>query len=86
MSGPDIRSKRQTTCVWCGGPLPSKRQPDAIYCSGTCRSRAWRENAHVGRVSSVRRLKDGRISVVVHLAGDAGLRPGYEVRVGLAAE
>ena len=76
------RFERIKGCDWCGLPLPRSLRPEARYCSGKCRAESWREKAFGGRVSSVRRLKDGRMSVVVHMVGDVGLRPGDQVGVG----
>jgi hypothetical protein len=67
------------TCEWCGRALPNGR-PDQRFCCGKCRRDAWVERAHHGRVASARRLKNGQMSVTVHMP-DLGLCPGGYVRL-----
>ena len=77
------RSERfDDICQYCDDSLPDKSRPNRKYCNNHCRRLAFEERASEGRVASVRRLKSGKMSVVVHIA-DAGLRPGNAVKVGL---
>lgn len=69
------------TCEQCGTAFQPRRD-SAVYCSEKCRKAAWREVAHMGRVASVRRLRSGQMSVVLHMPRDLGLSPGSEVRLG----
>jgi hypothetical protein len=46
-----------------------------------CRREAFTERASEGRIASVRRLKSGKMSVVVHMA-DVALKLGDQVKVG----
>lgn len=65
-------------CDTCGSTLPDSSRSDRKYCSDACRRLSSRES---GRVASVRRLKSGKMSVVIHM-GDCGFRPGDQVKVG----
>jgi hypothetical protein len=77
---PKTRSERKAcSCEWCGSGLTAARA-NKRFCSARCRRDAWAERAHKGRVAAVRRLKDGRMSVTLHMP-DIGLRPGDNVRV-----
>lgn len=58
------------------------RRDLAVYCSENCRRAAWREQAEFGRIASVRRLRSGKMSVVIHTERDQGLVPGAEIRLG----
>lgn len=62
--------------------MPQNGRSDKIYCSDRCRRIANREG---GRVASVRRLKSGLMSVVVHMP-DAGLRPGDKIGLGKTSD
>lgn len=53
-----------------------------MFCSTACRKADFNDRAHEGRAVSVRRLKSGKLSVVVHLQGDTGICPGLRVRIG----
>jgi len=81
--GPDGCGNRssEAACAHCGGSLGGLRK-SATYCSARCKRAAWEERAHDGKVASVRRLKSGRLSIVVHMERDVGLLPGQIVRVG----
>lgn len=62
------------TCENCGGPRASKRA-HARFCSDACRA-AFHEAQRApgiagGRVASVRALKHGRTSVVLHFPAEA---------------
>lgn len=69
----------RNVCVHCRGPMAGRRE-GAEYCSNVCKRAAFDERAKEGRVASVRRLKGGKMSVVVHMS-DTGLKPGDAVRV-----
>jgi hypothetical protein len=76
----ESRSERLThACEWCRTPLPDGRV-DQRFCCGKCRRDAWTERAHYGRVATVRRLKNGLMSVTIHMP-DVGLRPSGQVRL-----
>lgn len=80
-SGTENRLERlPRRCRWCRTPLPVKSRSDRKYCDGHCRRMAHVDRAHEGRVASVRRLKSGRMSVIVHMP-DCGLKPGDLVHV-----
>lgn len=74
-SGPVEDTRR---CQRCNKGLPRDSRSDRKFCSTKCRRASNRED---GRVASVRRLKSGLMSVVVHMH-DAGLKPGDQVKVG----
>ena len=81
---PVERSERLTgsgRCLYCGKVLPADSRGNRRFCDSRCRRLDFDERGKVGRVASVRRLKSGKMSVVVHLS-DTGLRPGDEVKVG----
>lgn len=67
-------------CGYCGGSLHGLPE-SARYCSAQHRRAAFDERAREGRVASVRRLKAGRMSVVVHMDRDIGIEPGQAVRI-----
>ncbi len=69
------------SCEQCATVFQPRRD-SAIYCCEACRRDAWRESAQTGRVASVRRLRSGQMSVVLHMPRDLGLSPGSEVRLG----
>lgn len=69
------------TCENCSKPLPINSQRHKKFCSTRCRRESFTENANEARIAAVRRLKSGKMSVVVHMA-DSGLRPGDQVKVG----
>lgn len=74
-------SPSHAPCINCGGSL-AHRKDGAQYCNNVCKRAAFDERAKGGRVASVRRLKGGRMSVVVHMSADVGIEPGQSVRVG----
>lgn len=76
------RCKRVRTCSWCASLLKDSARKDAKFCGGKCRYRAAMDRGHSGRVSSVRELKDGRVSVVIYM-NETDLRPGQDVKVGV---
>lgn len=77
-----IRSERfDGLCQYCDEPLPEKSRPNRKYCNRHCRRLAFDERSTEGRVASVRRLKSGKMSVIIHM-GDNGFRPGDQVKVG----
>jgi len=81
-SASESRSERiNGICLWCESMLPGNSRKDRKYCNDHCRRMAFDERASEGRIASVRRLKSGKMSVVVHMA-DAGLKPGDQVKVG----
>lgn len=61
--------------------MPETARKDREYCDVNCRRAAWRERADAGRVVSVRLLKSGRLSVVIHVE-DTSLKPGDTIKVG----
>jgi hypothetical protein len=73
---PDPRS-----CEQCGSVFTPRRD-SAVYCSEKCRKAAWRESSQEGRIASVRRLRSGQMSVVVHMPKDLALAPGDAIRLG----
>lgn len=70
-----------SACSHCKAPFDRPRA-ERKYCSNVCRRAAFDERAREGKVASVRRLKGGRMSVVVHFDRDTGIEPGQAVRVG----
>jgi len=77
-----ITEPRTDVCLCCGTKLPKQRRTDMLYCDAICRRRAWIRNPKDGRVASVRRLKSGRMSVVVHMEHDDQWKPGDAVLIG----
>lgn len=67
----------ERTCPTCGGGFRPKRS-DARFCSTTCRRADFEEKAHTGIVASVRELRNGKISYVIHLDRPVGLLPGQQ--------
>ena len=70
------------SCDWCGDTLPISSRADKKYCCDQHRYYAAVDRGHSGKVSSVRLLKNGKISVVIYM-GETDLRPGQPVKVGL---
>ncbi len=68
-------------CEQCGNRLPSRSRSDRKFCSSECRKAARAERNHHGLVASFRRLKTGKMSLVIHLDTDIGLKPGDQVAV-----
>ena len=68
-------------CLYCEAALPENSRKDRKYCNPECRRKAFDERASEGRIASVRRLKSGKMSVIIHMA-DGGLKPGDQVKVG----
>lgn len=52
------------TCEYCGQTYNPKRT-DSRFCCSRCKSAYHREHDPVGTVRSVRKLKRGRVSVVI---------------------
>lgn len=75
-----VRNAYPVSCGYCGQPFTPARQ-SAAYCSAACRRADFDERAKGGKVASVRRLKGGRMSVVLHMEHDVGIEPGQVVRV-----
>lgn len=81
-SASESRSERiNGICLWCESLLPEKSRKDRKYCNDRCKRMAFDKRASEGRIASVRRLKSGKMSVVIHM-GDNGFRPGDQVKVG----
>lgn len=71
------RSERKSgLCGYCGSSLPPRSHSSRLYCNARCRRKAFAERAHQGRIGSVRRLQNSKISVTVHMQTDLGLKPG----------
>ncbi len=75
----------EQSCESCGSALSGGRA-DRRFCTPRCRRDAWTERAHEGRVASVRRLKGGVMSVLLHMSADIDLAPGDRVRTGLTGD
>ena len=69
-------------CGWCGESIPICSRADAKYCGDRCRYYAALNRGRRGKVSSVRELKGGRISVVIYME-ETNLKPGQLVQVGV---
>jgi len=78
----ESRCQRIESCLWCGDTLPITSRSDTKYCCDQHRYYAAVDRGHSGKVSSVRLLKNGKISVVIYM-GETDLRPGQPVKVGL---
>lgn len=70
-------------CEQCGETFQPARE--AAFCSSKCRALAFKDRAREGQVASVRRLRNGQMSVIVHMPQDVGITPGIRVRLGEAA-
>ncbi len=68
-------------CEWCGDYLGASARKGKKYCGSECRKAAFNDRSHCGEVRTARWLKSGRISLVVWLDKDAGLRPGMKVKI-----
>lgn len=86
VSGQESRSERLCgsslrTCSYCGEKLPDGARVDMEYCGGKCRKAAWSDKANTGKVTGVRLLKCGLLSVSVYVES-TDLKPGDVVKVG----
>jgi len=66
-------SRSERFCANCGGSMTGRS--GSVYCGQPCRRNAFSERSREGRVASVRKLKGGRLSVVVHLGSMYLLKP-----------
>ena len=69
-------------CDWCNDKLPITARSHAKYCCSRCRYYGAVDRGRTGKVASVRKLKNGKISVVVYMT-ETNLRPGQPVKVGV---
>ena len=78
----DLSTDEVRYCKWCGEHIPLASRSDAKYCCERCRHYYAVDQGRRGTIASVRKLKNGKISVVIYMR-KTDLRPGQPVRVGL---
>ena len=66
-SASESRCQRLKSCEWCGTTMTDNTRSDAKYCGNRCQYQAAVDRANSGRVYRTQLLKNGMVSVVIHV-------------------